>query len=118
MLSTSAGTNSKRDWVCEMPSAFHTDEILPLLQNFCIDGKRPYRLNTSEPRAPCLQLTLSERDIGGSIESGSSSGEDMETELGDNVVVSRTSVPSKRRFPSSHSLADKIGLVDPMYVRL
>ena len=113
MLSTSAGTNSKRDWVCEMPSAFHTDEILPLLQNFCIDGKRPYSVDTSEPRAPCLQLTQSDRDIGVSIESGSSSGEDMETELRDNV----TSVPSKPRFHSSHSLADKIGLVDPMYVR-
>ena len=99
-----------------MPSAFHTDEILPLLQNFCIDGKRPYILNTSESPAPCLQMTLSDRDIGVSIESGSSSGEDMETELRDNAVV--TSVPSKRRFPASHSLADKIGLVDPMYVRL
>jgi len=115
MLSTSAGTNSKRDWVCDMPSAFHTDEVLPLLQNFSIDGKRPYGVKTSESPAPCLQMTVRHRDIGVSIESGSSSGEDMENELEDNAVV--TSVPSKRRFPSSHSLPDRIGLVGPMYVR-
>jgi hypothetical protein len=120
MLSISTGTNSKPDWVCGMSSASptvhilppNTDEILPL-QNFCIDEKRSYSLKTSDPRAPCLQMTPNDRDF---LVRQSSAGEDTEIEFGDNAVV--TSVPSKRRFVSYHSLAHKIGLVGPMYVRL
>jgi len=118
MPSISTGTNSKPDWVCGTSSASptvhilppNTDEILPL-QNFCIDEKRSYSLNTSEPRAPCIQMTLNDHHF-----LQSSAGEDTEIEFRDNAVV--TSVPSKRRFVSYHSVAHKIGLVGPMYVRL
>jgi hypothetical protein len=112
-MSISTRTSSQRvqrDLVDGTSAAFRTIHVW--LPN---PGKTLPLLNAPEPRAPCFQLTRSDRDVSVSIDSQSSFIEDPESGFPETVAV--TSVP-KRRSVRYHSFADQLELAGPMYARL